>query len=560
MGRKSRRNTENTAPVETLKAEVFPTAIYARLSDKNSGKDDDGAAIENQIEVCKEYIRETPDLQLIKVYMDNGWTGTNMRRPAFEEMMDAVRTGEIKAVVVRDLSRFARNYLETGMYLEKIFPRLDVRFISVKERFDTFQTDGSADSLMIPLQSLINDLYAKDISRKIHAAYKVQKEEKTFSWRNIPYGYMWNEDHTKIVPEEETAAIVRQIFEWRLEGIGVHRISVMLNERGIQSSFARKRGEDHIWIAATVRDLLKNPAYIGNKVWGRRRKELYKGVNIERTPETEWVVIENAHEPLVSKEIFEKVQELGRKGKSEYKAALDRNAEVRSICVDKLKGKMFCGNCGNRLYYKPRLVYDKGTPYCKGGEYYCRSDIKRQNCPFHCMSQAKMEKKILSAIRTQMEVALDYEKLLAKLRRSKAGKEKERQLRDRVNLLQGKIRSLQAKRQRLYEDYTEGLLDAGEYSFAKVAFDADYEKLNAVLEEAVMRHKEYTETVSSENKWIRLMKSIENTEELTQELVDIAIDKVLFYKGGDVEVVMKYQDVFELTETFLKDREGGNDE
>ena len=219
MGRKSRRNDQVVAVPEVASAEVFPTAIYARLSVENSGKDDGGASIANQIEFCKEYIESCPHLQLVKVYQDNGFTGTVMHRPAFDEMMEDVKSGIIKAIAVRDLSRFSRNYIETGVYLEKIFPKLNVRFISIKENFDTFTTDGSAESLMIPLQSLINDLYSKDISRKVEAALHVQMENGEFNWRRLPYGFRWNEEHTEIVPHEPEAKIVRQILNQRPLGI-----------------------------------------------------------------------------------------------------------------------------------------------------------------------------------------------------------------------------------------------------------------------------------------------------------------------------------------------------
>ena len=156
MGRKSRRNRSEELQVVQTGQEIFLTAIYARLSVENCGKVDDTAFV-NQIEICKEYVKECPDLQLVKVYEDNGWTGTVMRRPAFDELMEDVRKGLITAVVVRDLSRFGRNYIETGTYLEKIFPRLGVRFISVKERFDTSKVDKSNESLMVPLQNLIKN-------------------------------------------------------------------------------------------------------------------------------------------------------------------------------------------------------------------------------------------------------------------------------------------------------------------------------------------------------------------------------------------------------------------
>ena len=550
-GRTSRRDAGEIKSAEVIKSELFPTAIYARLSDKNSGKDDDGAAIDNQIEVCREYIAENTDLELVKVYMDNGWTGTNMNRPAFEELMDAVRKGEIRAIVVRDISRLARNYLETGIYLEKIFPRLGVRFISVKENLDTATAEDNGDTLLIKLQSLINDLYSKDISRKIHAVYKVQKEEKSFSWRCIPYGYMWNEEHTKIIPEEETAAVVKKIFEWRLEGKGYCKIADMLNEMGVPTARARKKGEDRIWIAATVRDMVKNPAYIGNRVWGRKRKELYKGIKIEHTPESEWIVVENDHEAIISKEVFERVQEMRQEGRANYRAALERNAEARSICVDKLKGKVFCGDCGNRLYYRVMIRNKDGLPVCKGGEYYCRAMNRRMQCIRHSISQKRLEKIILSAIQTQMKIAVNYDGRLKEFRKDPVGKNIETGFKNRIIEAKRKLRSVQAKRQKLYESYADGMMNAEEYALAKESYEVENEKANTNLSNAISEYQNYWELFSSKNKWISMIKGIRNTEELTQEIADMAVEKVLLYKSKAVEVVLKYQDIFEQTEQYL---------
>ena len=556
MGRKSRRMNNIQAPDQVhapvKKAEAMPTAIYARLSDKNSGKDDNGAAIENQIEVCKEYIREAPDLKLVRVFMDNGWTGTNLNRPSFEDMMDAVRSGEIKAIVVRDLSRLGRNYQDTDGLLEVIFPQMDVRFVSVKERLDTKDLDWNSDTLKVELQNLINDFYARDISRKIHAAYKIQKENKTFSWRNIPFGYKWNADHSNIVPDEETAGIVRMIFRWRLEGHGVQVIARMLNEKGIKSSFARKRGEDRVWIAATVRDLLKNPAYIGNKVWGRRRKELYRGINMERTPESEWTILENAHEPIVSKEDFEKVREMAAEGKKSFLEERNRNREYTSVLEDRLEGKVFCGECGNRMYFKKSICRQGNNAPAGFGSYYCRQDIKRQDCSYHSISQKKLEKVIMEVIRSHMEIAVDYDELIKQLRKSHSGLAMEKKLSFRVASIQGKIHSVRGKRLRLYGDYTDGIIGQEDYSYAKSQYDEEYAKLNSELDEAVKKLESYKETVSPENKWIAMLKNIEESDELTRGLADATIDRVTVYKGGAVEIRLKYQDVYELTDEYLE--------
>ena len=557
MGRKSRRDNRNCTSVQAMKEEIYPTAIYARLSNKNSGKDDNGTSIENQVEVCKEYIRVQPDLQLVNIFMDNGWTGTNMKRPAFEELMDAVRTGKINTIVVRDLSRFARNYIETGIYLEKIFPKLNVRFIAVKEQLDTLKIDGTNESLMIPLQNLINELYSKDISRKIHATYQVQKEEKTFAWHIIPYGYRWNEEHTRIVPEEGTADVVRQIFQWKLQGIGNQAIAGMLNNRGIKTSFTGRRGENHRWIEATIRGILRNPAYIGNKVWGRRKKELYKGLDMVYTPEEEWAVVEYDHEPLVSHEDFKRVQELLDEARDKRRRGIEKNHELRMSCEKLLDGKVFCGECGKKMLCIVDINRRKDGVPCTYVYYYCRKSIKKPECSYHSISQIKLEKKILRVIQTQTELALSYEKLLEKLKKSKDGMTLKRHFSERITRIREKIRSVQAKRERLYEDYTDGILSAEEYFYAKESFNSEYEKLNGLLEMAVAQQKEYQETVSPENKWINMMKRVNKTDHLSRELVDTVLDKVLVYKDRAIEVILKYQDVFELTEKYLKLEKGG---
>lgn len=225
MARKSRRLSETMeSGKKSENVQIYATAIYARLSVENSGKDDDGAALETQVAVCEEYIRTCPYLRQTDIYTDNGRTGTVFDRPAFNRLMDDIRSGRITCVVVRDLSRFGRDYVETGTYLEHIFPQLGVRFISVKENYDSHAVDGSNESLMIPLQNMINSLYSKDISRKVSASVRTQMENGSFRWRKIPYGYKWDESRSNIVPDERTAGYVRNIFQWKLEGLSVATI------------------------------------------------------------------------------------------------------------------------------------------------------------------------------------------------------------------------------------------------------------------------------------------------------------------------------------------------
>ena len=540
MARKSRR-TQQEVIVEHIES-VYPTAIYARLSLENSGKDDGGASIENQIAVCKEYIDESDDLELIKVYQDNGWTGTKMERPAFEEMMNDVRKGKIKAIVVRDLSRFARNYIETGTYLEKVFPDLNVRFISVKEQFDNLKVDGTNESL-------INELYSKDISRKVSAALRAMMENGTFRWRTIPYGYKWNVDHTNIVPNEETAQYVRKIFEWKCEGLTNPQIAKKLNEMNAPRS-EKKSSANSEWRSGGVYSILKNQAYIGDRVLGKKRQALYLGIKGEKQPENEWIIYENVHEPLVSKEMFEKAQSIREQASLKRKISLESSKEKRDKIVDLLEGKVFCADCGYKMGFS-RIVHKYKNPF---GRYLCSGNDKSKDIcgTSHFYMQDSLNSKVLEAIRLQVKVALDYEKLIAAMSNTNAENAVRSGIRYELRRLSGKLSSVQVQRKRLYEDYVGGILDEEEYLYAKSEYDEQYEILNKEHELLAVKYQKYCEAISSENKWISLMKSVRNAKVLTKELADAVVERVFIYEDKSIEIVMKYQDVFDTTQIYIE--------
>lgn len=556
MGRKSRRNKSEVLSSVQTGQEVFPTAVYARLSVENSGKDDSGAAIGNQIEICKEYIKECRELQLVKVYEDNGWTGTVMRRPAFDELMEDVRKGLIKAIVVRDLSRFGRNYIETGTYLEKIFPRLDVRFISVKERFDTSKVDQSNESLMVPLQNLINDLYSKDISRKVEAALHVQMEEGTFKWRSLPYGYRWDKEHKNIIPDEVTAPIVRDIFQWTADGMSREKIAEKLDEIGAPKYHSEDRQEQKAWNPSTLYGILSNPVYAGKRAYGRTHSAIYKGIKLKKVPEEDWYIVENAHEPLVTMEIYTKVREQMLQNSKKRQDSMKKTAKAREGLVDFFEKKIFCAECGYRMYFHRHQMDCKDKRWF--ANYYCSSHRNRKHlgCSYHYIVQDSLHEKVFAALRTQIEVALDYEKIIQKYKDSKSDKDIRKRIDSKIQETSRKLKALQTKKTRLYEDFTEGILDEAEYSYAKETYGKEYELLNKQFEEMVAERTEYQEMLSPGNKWIRMMKSIRETRKLSQELVDTAIERVLVYEGGDIEIVMKYQDIFELTRDYVMEIQG----
>lgn len=554
MARTSRRVKKET--VVKPQATVCPTAIYARLSVENSGKDDNGAAIENQIAVCREYVSGCADLEVVRVFQDNGWTGTNMNRPAFDEMMEEVRAGRIRAIVVRDLSRFARNYIEMGTYLETIFPMLDVRFISVKEQFDTQYADRSNESLMVPLQSLINELYSKDISRKIQAAFEVQRENGEYSWRQVPYGYRMDREQKNIVPFGEEAEIVKKLFEWKIGGVSYVEMIRRLNSMGAKTYF-QKRGRDTSWNAATIVTILSNPVYVGKRVFGYTRTEYYRGRKTCMLPEEEWYVIENSHEAVITEAQFETVNAMLKETSERHKALLKKSEDDRAKLLNLFKGKIFCADCGGIMYFhRHKVSWVNGGGWY--GNYVCSTynNKKTVKCTSHGISKRKLDDKVLSVIKNQIQVALDYEKVLMKFRQEKGRLDSQRKLDASVKELKGRLNKLKNRRKNLYEDYVQGILNEKEYLYAKKKYEAEDGELTALYENACAMKRKCRETLSDDNKWIALMKRAGNADTLTQELVDMAIERINVYEGGNIEIIMRYQDVYELTLSYVGEIEG----
>ena len=559
MARKSRKVAAVAEPIiEAAPAQIFQTAIYARLSVENSGKSEKVDVITNQIEICKSYIADRPYLDLVDTYIDNGRTGTVFDRPEFNRLMNDIKSGRIKCLVVRDLSRFGRDYIETGTYLERIFPQIGLRFISIKEQYDNFDNDGSNESLMIPLQNMINALYSKDISRKVSTALKAQMEQGTFRKRNLPYGYKWNDERSNMVIDEDSAKFVRLMFQWKIEGWSIPSILDALDRMGAPNPEARKRevgtrdGDPSSytgWYSSSLYSILTNPHYVGDTVLGRSMKAIYKNIPSHNVKDKdEWIVFPDTHEAIISREDFQKVQDIMNAASEARQTKMQKSEEIRATLINLFEGKIVCADCGRKMYFhRKRIDKDKrGRWYAF---YECSTSVSKryEHCTSHYTRQDKLEADVLAAIQLQVKAALDYDKLLGKLR----GSEGEKSIRDKLNAtissLNLKLGGVSKKRTRLYEDFAEGLLDEEEYTFAKKSYDEQYADLSRRLDEAVQRRSKFSEAMSVDNKWITLMKSVSTAEQLSQDLVDESVKLVKVHDDGSVELVMKYGDIYALT-------------
>ena len=351
MARTADRYLKKTVKTEAA-PKIYDVGNYLRLSVDSDYTGSD--SLQNQRKLAQEYVRECPDLNIVREYVDDGKTGTDFSRPAFTRMIADLKAGIINCVLVKDLSRFGREYIEAGNYIEKVFPFLGVRFISIVDRYDSAEANCSRELLLISLKNLMHEMYAKDISKKVGSTFRM-KQEKGMFYRSatVPYGYKMNESGTNYIICEQTAPIVREIFKQCSQGISNYAISrwlydnhVYTPQQYIWSGNVYKKPEEElkIWHCSTIKRILKNPVYIGRVVRHKSEQSFFVGKKASPVPEHEQIVIENNHEPIIEKPMFEIVQKILSQTKGKK---TESTCERQSVVFDRnvFQGKLFCGSC-----------------------------------------------------------------------------------------------------------------------------------------------------------------------------------------------------------------------
>ena len=354
MARVSRKSPP-TVRVQSETFRIWKTAIYVRLSVEDNGRDSD--SIENQTELLTTFVEKHPSLEKVACFTDNGYTGTDFQRPEFQRMMEAVQNGEVNCVVVKDLSRLGRNYIETSQFIERICPFLGLRFIAVNDHYDT-ATATSEGQLSVSLSNIINDYYAKDVSRKVITSLHAKMERGEFIANYAPHGY-WKSPNNKnqLIVCADTAPVIRQIYLWRAEGISYMGICKRLNaanipspgqyrlEQGIETH-NNKKNRKILWNKHVITEILQNPVYLGNLEQRKIGKCLYAGIPYHTTTAEERIVAYGTHEAIIDRPLFEKVQEINREAASTAKANAGKYDHLPK--AQNIFGKKFvCGGCGS---------------------------------------------------------------------------------------------------------------------------------------------------------------------------------------------------------------------
>lgn len=538
-------------------AEIYTAAIYARLSVEDNGKDSD--SIESQIAYLEDFIANNPTMRKAAVFIDNGFTGTNFMRPEFQRMLDSARLGEINCVVVKDLSRLGRNYVETGELLEKVAPFIGLRIIAVNDNYDSESTSNNS-SLAASLSNIINDFYAKDISRKVFSALQSKMESGGYigSWEK--YGYLKDPDNrNRLIVNPETAPVVQQIFLWRSEGMSYMGINKKLNEMGIPSpgQYKADRGivtnnnqksRKILWNKHVVTDILKDITYIGHMAQRKTTQCLYKGVPYSRVQEEDWVIVHNTHEPIIEQTLFDKVQEINRASAEKARAnsgKYDYLPKEKNI----YGAKLVCADCGARIKLyrsistkKDKVYFAFDCPtYGEHGTKGCASRRKRKD---------ELDEAVLRSIRAQMDVFMDCANIIKSLLARKQALSKSTVRKKKAASLRKKIRSLRSAVSTAYMDLKDGLLTDEEYLMQKEKYQAQIAELEHTLGELNQCENDTEDNLIGTKRWAAIVEEYSEATVLSEGMLTACVEQIKVHADGSLEITFNYMQEFkELLET-----------
>nr|WP_297302891.1 recombinase family protein [uncultured Lachnoclostridium sp.] len=552
MARKSRFR----APVqEKPKLRVYSTGAYVRLSVLD-GHQCDSDSIENQEALVRAYVESDPSLSLFSVYSDNGETGVDFERDDFERLLDDIRAGKVDCVIVKDLSRFGRNYIEAGEYLEKIFPFMGVRFIAVNDGYDSIDPAAS-DSLSMHLKNLVNDVYARDISQKICPVLQEKQERGEFIGNWAAYGYLKSaEDKHRLVVDEETAPVVRDIFQWRLIGMDYQEIAKRLTELGIPSPsryrfekgmVKSKRFAASVWTGQVIKNMVRSEVYLGHVVQGKTRKALWKGQKRTTQPREKWTVVKNTHEAIIDRQTFDEVQRMAEQDKQTFD---DRQGAFPEIINPEniLKGLVYCGDCGRKLVRQRRVHESKVKNPGIHVRYffYCHTHAEDSSrCVGIRVPEDTLLETVSQVIRSHFATALDMERLIKSAGRKALALSKKQEILHRIMQAEEQLDRIARLRETLYDDYLDHLMDEHDYLYARNRYIEQEEEQRALLEELESQNAAVMEPGTGEPAWLRALLSIHETSELTRGMVLELIDRIIVYSSSNIAVRLRFEDEYE---------------
>ena len=537
--------------MDKTKVQVWNTCGYVRLS-REDGDKEESNSVTGQKDLIRDYMTRHPELRECGMKVDDGFTGSNFDRPAFQEMMAEVKAGKINCIVVKDLSRFGRDHLEAGEYLERIFPFLGVRFIAINDNYDSMNSNSESDELIVPFKNLINEAYCRDTSIKIRSQLEIKRRRGDFIGSFAVFGYRKDPaDRHRLLVDDYAAEVVRDIFAWKLDGLSAGDIAARLSAAGIPTPMDYKQSqgmnystsfrikEKSEWSAGMILRILKNPVYTGVLEQGRVTTPSYRVKRLVNKPREEWAVVENCHEAIINYYDFESVQKA---------LALDARTTESGKAVDLFSGMVNCGECGGAMIKKTVPSGKKKYTY-----YVCATHKNEKTCFSHGIRDTALTEIVLEFLKKHIRDVIDLADLLAMTDTAQLQKAKVQKLRERLDTKEAEIDRYQRLLRSLYESLADGLIDQSEYQNLKKSYTnrraQAEEQANAIREEMEQEINHSDQGLG----WIEEFRRYQNIEVLDRSIVVRLIERVLIFRDRRVDIVYRWQNEFQWqTELLLR--------
>ena len=517
---------------------------YLRLS-----KEDDDIAksetlqsnsIENQKEYIEDYLQSKPEIRVVDFYIDDGYSGVNFDRPDFQRMLQDIKDKKINCVIVKDLSRLGRNYIEVGKYIERLFPFLGVRFIAINDNFDSADDAALSNNIIVPFKNLINDAYCRDISIKIRSHLEVKRKRGEFIGAFPVYGYMRGEDKNKLIVDPCAAEIVKEIFAMKMEGMSQQAIADELNRLGVLSpaEYKKEQGSGYKtvfqthsrakWTAVAVLRVLTNEVYMGTLIQGKESTPNYKVRVREKKPKEEWIRVENAHEAIISRTDFELISDILQK---------DTRVSTGKSAVSVYSGYLVCADCGCSMVRKK--VRSGSLEYVY---YVCSGNKKDKDiCSSHRISENTLNMAITKTLQLHLKQLADLQESIRYIRETSGNSDKIKKLVLQSEKRKEDIEKYNRLKLECYEDYKKELITQDEYMLFKKELDNRIEEIQRAITELGKKKRMLLD--GGYEKESLLEKFLTSKEiELKRSILVRFISRIYVYEDHRIEIIFRYQD------------------
>lgn len=545
---------------------VYHASIYLRLSkedgDVTSGSKNESNSISNQKSLIMDYLKDKHDIQVVSIREDDGYSGVDFNRPGFQLMLEDIKKGIIDCIIVKDLSRFGRNYIEVGRYLEKLFPMLGVRFIAVNDNYDSLEVDTAHDIVM-PFKNLINDSYCRDLSVKIRSHLAVKRKNGEFIGAFACYGYLKDpENKNHLVIDTYAGPVVQDIFRMKINGYSQYKIADTLNEQGILSPMEYKRSigvhfetsfkvnTKALWSAKAVSRILTNEVYTGVLVQGKQTTPNHKVKVRQAVEEKDWIRVENAHAPLIDPCLFEIVQTLLER---------DTRTSPKADSVFPLSGLLYCGDCGQPMVRKTTTYSLKGAGDFQPQKYsyfVCQGQSKDKACSWHRIREKELLDTVLLAVNHHVKNVLNTEKALKDIDTAPSVHFLIQKYESHIEKKETELKKAEKLKVGIYEDLKDGLLDKAEYLKLKQEFDSRIENVSEAIRSLRQEISALQENHSEHYAWMDYFKEFGELQELTRWAAAITINRILIFEDNRIKIVFNFEDAFMQAQELLRELEG----